>query len=97
LDKPKRAQLGKIGLQTFLKKFNPDQLLQDFQAYAIQNGLPARPVQWTSAQKEIARFLKARIARQLFDDKGYYAVINQEDPTVQAALKSIKGERKEER
>lgn len=98
LDKSRRAQLSQMGLITFQKKFNPDeQLLKDFQAYTVQNGLPGKSVEWALTQKEIARYLKARIAKHLFDDKGFYAVLNQEDPTVQAALKSIKKEMKDER
>ena len=98
LDKSRRAQLSQMGLITFQKKFNPDeQLLKDFQAYTVQNGLPGKSVEWSLTQKEIARYLKARIAKHLFDDKGFYAVLNQEDPTVQAALKSIKKEMKDER
>ncbi|MBK9489897.1 MAG: S41 family peptidase [Haliscomenobacter sp.] len=97
LDKSRRAQLSQMGLITFQKKFNPDeQLLKDFQAYTVQNGLPGKSVQWSLTQKEIARYLKARIAKHLFDDKGFYAVLNQEDPTVQAALKSIKGGKNDE-
>ncbi|AEE52561.1 S41 family peptidase [Haliscomenobacter hydrossis] len=97
LDKSRREQLAKMGLITFQKKFNPDeQLLKDFQAYTVQNGLSGKSVQWSLTQKEIARYLKARIAKHLFDDKGFYAVLNQEDPTVQAALKSIKGGKNDE-
>ena len=97
LDKSRRAQLSQMGLITFQKKFNPDeQLLKDFQAYTVQNGLPGKSVEWSLTQKEIARYLKARIAKHLFDDKGFYAVLNQEDPTVQAALKSIKGGKNDE-
>lgn len=93
LDKSKREQLSKMGLTAFQKKFQVDEkTVQDFQSYATQNGLRASNKQWADAQKELTRYLKGRIAKHLFDDKGYFAVMNQNDATVQAALKSLKGE-----
>ena len=90
LDKPKREQLSKMGLNTFQKKFNlSEQTLDEFKAYAAQNGLRGSTKEWNTTQKEIARFLKARIAKHLFDDKGFFTVLNQNDPNVQAALKSL--------
>ncbi|WP_373552096.1 S41 family peptidase [Haliscomenobacter sp.] len=90
LDKPKREQLSKMGLKAFQKKFNlNEQTFSEFKTYAIQNGLDGSTQEWNTAQKEIARFLKARIAKHLFDDKGFFTVLNQNDPTVQAALKSL--------
>ncbi len=90
LDKPKREQLSKMGLNAFQKKFNlNEQTFSEFKTYAIQNGLAGNTQEWNTAQKEIARFLKARIAKHLFDDKGFFTVMNQNDPTVQAALKSL--------
>jgi carboxyl-terminal processing protease len=90
LDKPKREQLSKMGLKAFQKKFDlSEQALDEFKAYAAQNGLQGSTKEWNTTQKEIARFLKARIAKHLFDDKGFFTVLNQNDPTVQAALKSL--------
>lgn len=90
LDKPKREQLSKMGLKVFQKKFDlNEQTLNEFKAYATQNGLRGSTQEWNTAQKEISRFLKARIAKHLFDDKGFFTVLNQNDPTIQAALKSL--------
>ncbi len=90
LDKSKREQLSKMGLNAFQKKFNlNEQTFSEFKAYAVQNGLDGSTQEWNTVQKEIARFLKARIAKHLFDDKGFFTVLNQNDPTVQAALKSL--------
>lgn len=90
LDKPKREQLSKMGLNAFQKKFNlNEQTFSEFKTYAVQNGLAGSTQEWNTAQTEIARFLKARIAKHLFDDKGFFTVLNQNDPTVQAALKSL--------
>lgn len=90
LDKPKREQLSKMGLKAFQKKFDlSEQTLNEFKAYAAQNGLRGSAREWNTTQKEIARFLKARIAKHLFDDKGFFTVLNQNDPTVQAAIKSL--------
>lgn len=90
LDKPKREQLSKMGLKAFQQKFDlSPQTLNEFKAYATQNGLRGSTKKWNTTQKEIARFLKARIAKHLFDDKGFFTVLNQNDPTVQAAIKSL--------
>lgn len=90
LDKPKREQLSKMGLKAFQQKFDlSEQTLNEFKAYATQNGLRGSAREWNTTQKEIARFLKARIAKHLFDDKGFFTVLNQNDPTVQAAIKSL--------
>ncbi|MDX2069845.1 MAG: S41 family peptidase [Haliscomenobacter sp.] len=90
LDKPKREQLSKMGLNAFQKKFNLSQsTLDDFKSYTAQNGLRGSAGEWNKAQKEIARFIKARIAKHLFDDKGFFTVLNQNDPTVKAAINSL--------
>ncbi len=90
LDKPKREQLSKMGLNAFQQKFNlNEKTFSEFKTYAVQNGLAGNTQEWNTAQKEIARFLKARIAKHLFDDKGFFTVMNHNDPTVQAALKSL--------
>lgn len=92
LDKSKREQLSKMGLKAFQKQFQVDEkTVQDFQSYATQNGLRGSNKQWADAQQELTRYLKGRIAKHLFDDKGYFAVMNQSDATVQAALKSLRG------
>jgi len=92
LDKSKREQLSKMGFKAFQKQFQVDEkTVQDFQSYASQNGLRGSNKQWADAQQELTRYLKGRIAKHLFDDKGYFAVMNQSDATVQAALKSLKG------
>jgi carboxyl-terminal processing protease len=93
LDKAKRTELSKLGLLGFQKKFDPAQILPSFQQYASQNGLKNMTNEWAKHQTEIARFLKARIAKHLFDDKGFYAVLNQQDETVQAALRSLQREK----
>jgi carboxyl-terminal processing protease len=95
LDESKRKQLKKLGLNAFQQTFNPnEQTFKEFQTYAAQNGLSGTPQFWAKSKGEITRFIKARIAKHLFDDKGFFTVLNQEDPTVQAALKSIQGKNK---
>jgi carboxyl-terminal processing protease len=95
LDESKLKQLKKSGLNAFQQTFNPnEQTFKDFQTYAAQNGLRGTPQFWAKSKGEITRFIKARIAKHLFDDKGFFTVLNQDDPTVQAALKSIKGKGK---
>ena len=65
-----------------------DELLYKFIAYAKGHGADVNPGKITT-QKEIKRFIKARIAKHLFNDEGFYTVWNQDDPVIKEALKAL--------
>ncbi len=62
-----------------------DAILSQFYAYAREHGStisgPLRP----AARDQLARFIKARLAKQLYGDDAMYELLNANDPSVQRA------------
>lgn len=58
--------------------------------YASDNGVPKNLDQIVTSKTLISRSLKATISRNLFNDIGYYVIINDYDDTVQKAIDSFK-------
>lgn len=82
LDSHDRAALPNT-LPDFMRQFDPAaQMNAAFSTYAAQHGhqVIAR------FQGEINRRLKAQVARLLFQDEGFYRVVNADDPVVAKAL-----------
>ncbi len=66
----------------------PDSALEEFFAYVAQEDVEVGQLT-PDAKRTLKNLLKARLARQLFQDKGFYSVRNQFDPIVQKALKAL--------
>jgi carboxyl-terminal processing protease len=64
-------------------------MLEEFAAYAAKIGVPKNPKGMAYNKKEIESTLKSLIARNLYDDKGFYAIYNKTDKTVQKALETL--------
>ena len=64
-------------------------LLNDFVAYAAQNGVPARWYYINQSRDVIVTQIKALVARTVFGSEAYYSIINRDDKTIQAALKAF--------
>ena len=78
-------------LETFKDKFRiNDAVLNEFKAYADKNEIEYDAAAFASSKARISQVLKSRFARQLFHDKGFFSVWNEEDPVVQEALKLLK-------
>ncbi|MCB0639267.1 MAG: carboxyl-terminal protease, partial [Lewinella sp.] len=78
-------------LDRFLSTFQVnDQLFNDFISYAQSQGVTAPVPTDRRLRHEIRRFLKARIAKHYFGDEGFYAVWNQEDEMLDAALQVLR-------
>jgi len=58
--------------------------------YASDNEIPKNLDQIIISKKLISRSLKAAISRNLYNDLGYYVIINDYDETVQKAINSFK-------
>ncbi|MEO0339918.1 MAG: S41 family peptidase, partial [Bacteroidota bacterium] len=43
-----------------------------------------------NSKKELMQFLKARVGKHLFDELGYYTIMNQDDPMILSALDALK-------
>ncbi len=63
--------------------------LQDFVAYAKQNGVEARPDELKKSGAFINMQIKALVARNVWRDNGYFTVVNSSDLVLQKALQSI--------
>lgn len=89
-----KAQLDDLKLKAFTKTFIvKDQMVNDFMAYAAGKGVAKEAQQLPLIVPELRRQLKAQLARTLFQDEGFYAVITTEDPMVKKALSIIEGKR----
>lgn len=65
-------------------------LYQSYLDYAREQGLEQDYPQKPATIRELKRFLKARLARQYFNDEGFFKVWNQKDPMVQKALEVLR-------
>ena len=85
-----RSNLPKDAVN-FNKKISiSDTDLNDFISYARARGFKDKEVNIKRVEPELKTFLKARIGRQLFGDKGYYIVMNSEDPALLKAMERIR-------
>lgn len=66
-----------------------DLLLNDFVAYASQNGVPARWYYINQSRDLIANNIKALVARDIFGSESFYPIINRNDKTVETAIKAF--------
>ena len=67
----------------------PDALFDGLVAYARKKGVTAGPSEVYRVRNELVHFLKAHLARHLFDDVGFFAVWNAQDGVVQEALRVL--------
>ncbi len=65
-------------------------MMQDFLAFAKQEGIHLPPEKEQKLQPYLRLYLKAQIARQRFGNNAYYHILNEKDPDVQTALHAIK-------
>ncbi len=64
--------------------------LEDFLSYAESKGVERNNQELKASKEALKTLFKARIAKQLFGDEGYYSVWNEEDPVVMKALDALK-------
>ena len=63
-----------------------DPTFSDFISYTDKKGLKKMNEQLSEVKSSIKLALKARIAKNLFGEEGYYAVLNDFDPCIHKAL-----------
>lgn len=89
-DKNRETLSSAKNLDEFLKRIpDDDELLQLFVSYATKNGIPARWYYINISRNLIVNNLKALIASDILGRESYYKVINNQDVTVQQALKEL--------
>lgn len=64
-------------------------MLNNFVAYAVQNGVPARWYYINRSRDLILGQLKAIIARDLIGDNAFYELLNRQDPAMTKAVKAL--------
>lgn len=66
-----------------------NQMLNEFLAYAREKEVKISDREFRAVNKEIKRLLKARVAKHLFGDEGFYSVWNDGDYMVRKALEVL--------
>jgi carboxyl-terminal processing protease len=85
-----RETMSKLkDLPSLDKWLSGQDLLSKFVAFAGQNGIPPRRDQIAVSQKIILVQLKAYIARNMLDNKGFYPVWQEIDKTLLDALSHL--------
>ncbi len=91
LDTPGTTEsIVKMGLDNFARNYQLDATaLSDLLAYAQERGASVEQPLTPELESAVRHMLLARIAKQVFDDEGYYKIWNQEDNMVREALKAM--------
>ena len=75
----------------FIKSFNvSNQMLNEFFLFAIKNGIKNDDKNTNLSEEIIKAYIKAYIGRNLFDDAGFYPIINSVDKTYLKAIEVLK-------
>jgi carboxyl-terminal processing protease len=86
-----QAELKKYSLGTFKTSFPADDvLLTLFKNAAEKNGVAKKDKEWTKIKNEIAQYLRASLASQLFGSAAFFKVSNDDDTSVQTAIRILK-------
>ncbi len=64
-------------------------MVNEFLAYAKEKGVEASSQEVRPVITELKRLLKARLAKHLFGDEGFYSTWNDGDPMVRKALEVL--------
>lgn len=90
-DANRKMLMGKYkNAVNFKNKFRiNDNLFNSLIKHAEDNGMERNLNQIITSKSLIKRGLRAAISRNLFGDFGYYVIVNEDDKTVQKALKSF--------
>ena len=82
-----RRELKFDNWQSFQSDFKvTDYSFSEFLKYAERHNVQSIWNEIQHVKEPLRRVIKARIARQLFGDEGYYGIMNESDPCVQNAL-----------
>ena len=90
--KHKPAFAAYTDLPKFAASFRTDEAtIAAFTAFATAHGVKSPARQVGEAKNLVAKYLKAYFARQLFQDKGYYYILNYDDAAVKRAVATLGG------
>jgi carboxyl-terminal processing protease len=82
--------LNEYELESFAKSFEvSDELYNEFLQFATEKGIKHDFSQANVVKPQLRRFLKARIAKHLFEDEGFYYIWNENDDMVNKAIEVL--------
>lgn len=78
-------------LETFRQSYRlSEEVYEQFLNYVWEQGVQLdAPVELPQFKPYLKQQLKARLAKSLFDNNGFHAVLNDEDPDIRAALEAL--------
>jgi carboxyl-terminal processing protease len=77
--------------QDFQKGFTvTDYAFNEFLKYSERQGIPRQPAQLVLVREPVKRLLKARIARLLYGEEGYYGILNDNDAMINTTLEILR-------
>ena len=87
-----RAELKKLSdVNAFDRGFNVSQAIySQFTAFADKNGIAATPAEKAASMQKISELMKAYMARNLYDDKGFYPIFLRTDKGFEKAVEELK-------
>ena len=85
-----RSEIKFTDWRSFEREFKvTDYAFREFVGYAERHGVGRDNVQMETVKEPIRRLMKARIARQLFGEEGYFGILNDNDTVVRRALEVL--------
>lgn len=82
---------AQVDVKMLGKYLDKQPIVEEFIIYAEKNGIVRNTAAIEKSHKIIQTQLKAFIARNIFDDKGFYPIILEIDNTVSKAIEMLKG------
>jgi carboxyl-terminal processing protease len=87
-----RSELLAMGKQAFIDQYKvSDDLLQQFFTYADKSGVKKDLAEIKRSQGQARLFLKSAMARNLWNNEGFYPIYNQNDKTLRQGLDAVEG------
>lgn len=84
-------EFSEFTLEKFAERYTVSNgLFNDFMGYVKSKGLEEALPNLNQVKSELKLLIKARIARQLFGDEGFFTILNAEDEMVRKALEILK-------
>jgi carboxyl-terminal processing protease len=89
-----RDQLRKGGFEHYRQTFVvTDQMLAVLVSYGAKLGIKPEPAQLASCRDFLANYIKATLARVLWDEQSFYVIFNSRDKTLQRAVSEAEKEK----
>lgn len=94
LDRNRKTITAIPSIEAYVNTFKiTEPVMKEFMKFAVSNGVPAPAGnEFARSSNFMALQIKALIARQIWRDNGYYAVMQQNDNSISIALKKLQEE-----